>query len=100
MQFRIRPGFTLFRTRDEAIDYQSTGPISGARPRAQGGDVVSLNAKELGEILCKHELAKLEPVDPEAMTIYARYGNPEPIVSRVISHPYLFVRPKENANAR
>ncbi len=90
MKFRIRPGFKLFADPGQAIDYLTRGATSGIKPRAQEGDVVDLTLDELVPMRYRGELGRLDPVDAEAREYY---GDTQPAVSRLITHPELFARP-------
>jgi len=90
MRFRIRPGFKLFRSVDESVDYEVRGPASGIVPRCVGGDVVNLTLEEVRTLSRQESLGKLEPVDAEAI---AYFGNTKPVISRTITNPELYARP-------
>jgi hypothetical protein len=79
MKFRIRHGFNLFHSMDEAIDFGIMGAHCGAVPRAKGGDIVSLKPVEVAEHYRLGQLGMLEPLDAEAIKAY---GSTVPIISR------------------
>ena len=90
MKFRVSEGFTLFKSQDEAIEFQCRGSASGIRPRAVGGDIVDLRSSEVSGLYRAGKLGRLEPVDEAAI---AAFGDTKPEVSRVVSSPELFVPP-------
>lgn len=77
MQFRIREGFKLFATPDEAIE-----AVAGNRaivPRAQGGDVATFSQAEIVALQRRGELGALEPIDPAAIEFF---GDTKPLTAR------------------
>lgn len=90
MQFKIREGFKLFKSLDEAILFETMGTRSGVRPQAQGGDTVHLTATEVQQYSANGILGKLIPLDAEAVE---HFGKTRPIISRLITHPAEFAVP-------
>ena len=88
MKFRVSEGFTLFKSQDEAIEFQCRGSASGIRPRAVGGDIVDLRSSEVSGLYRAGRLGRLEPVDELAIQAY---GDTKPEVSRVVSNPTDYV---------
>ena len=87
----------MFDSADASIEFETRGPKSGVKPRAQGGDVIHMTADELRVHGSVGDLGKFEPVDAEAIQAY---GNTRPIISRLISHPATFVQAMENRSER
>jgi hypothetical protein len=96
MKFKIREGFKLFNSTDDAISFETMGPRSGVRPRAQGGDTVRLTVLEVQQCAASGILGKLIPLDAEAIE---HYGNTRPIVSRLITHPHEYAEPAPSTAA-
>jgi hypothetical protein len=94
VKFKIREGFKLFKSMDEAIDYECGGERSGVRPIAVGGQVVNFVRADLDALGRVGQLGKLEPVDDEAR---AYYGNTPPMIARTLTHPEEFARRAEEA---
>jgi hypothetical protein len=93
MKWRIREGFTLFNSPEEAIEYRCGS--RAVRPLAVGGDVIAFTPTKLQSIKQGGLLGKLEPFDDEAIKYF---GDTRPIVSRLITHPEEFIqRPPEKA---
>jgi hypothetical protein len=93
MKFKLREGFNLFKSMDEAIEFETRGLKSGVRPKIAGGQVVDLSEKQMGEYRRKGvELGKFEPIDDAAI---AYFGDTAPIRSRVETQPHLFAQPRE-----
>jgi hypothetical protein len=70
MTFRLRPGFMLFRSRDELDLWQGGGELArGIRPRAEGGETVELNALERAELGDK--IGMFEPQCASARECYS-----------------------------
>ena len=92
MRFRIRPGFKLFASHDDAFTYEIHGTRSNVRPIAEAGDVVSLTHEQVQKLSGDGQLGKYEPLDTDAV---AAYGLTTPIVSKLISNPGLYARPPE-----
>jgi hypothetical protein len=90
MKFKIREGFKLFNSVDDAISFETMGTRSGVQPKAQGGDTVNLTALEVQQFAASGILGKLIPLDAEAIE---HFGNTRPIVSRLITHPAEFAVP-------
>jgi hypothetical protein len=82
MRFRIREGFKLFRTPDEALEFEAGN--RAIVPRAQGGEIVALTSAELGSLQRQGSLGKLEPLDQEAIEFY---GTTEPMTARAAVAP-------------
>jgi hypothetical protein len=77
MKWKIRPGFALFHSPDEALEYQCGN--RAVKPRAKAGDVVTLTGAELGTLWRHKSLGMLEPVDDESRKYF---GDTVPLVSR------------------
>ena len=90
MKFRIRPGFRLFKSHDEAIEFECRGAASGIKPRAVGGDVINLTAAEVSQLGAAGQLGKYEPVDAAALEAF---GITVPIESKLVTNPELYARP-------
>lgn len=90
MKFRIRPGFRLFKSVDESIEFECRGAQSGIKPRAVGGDVIHLTAAEVSQLAAAGQLGKYEPIDAEAIEAF---GITAPIESKLVTHPELYAKP-------
>jgi hypothetical protein len=91
MKFRVRPGFTLFHSMDEAADFKAGN--RAVRPRAVAGQVARLTREEVSILVGRGELGRLEPIDGEAVSAY---GDTKPLESLSMTRPELFVaRPPE-----
>lgn len=90
MKFKVREGYKLFKSHDDAAEFETRGSASGIRPRAVGGDVVDLRPSEVSALYRAGRLGRLEPVDQEAIQAF---GDTAPQVSRVVSNPELFIPP-------
>jgi len=91
MKFRVREGWQLFSTVDQMIEHQSR-PESGVRPLAVAGNVHEFRLERLQQIVRGGHLGCLEPMDAEAKQYF---GATTPRISKTLTHPALFARPKE-----
>lgn len=92
MKFRIRPGFNLYRNRDEAETHKALGARSGVTPRARAGDEIDLSAAEVADLDRAGALGRLDPLDSEAV---ARYGGTVPQVAQAVADPASTLPPPE-----
>ena len=88
MKWRIREGFKLFRSPEEAIEFECGN--RAVRPRAQAGDEIILDAVELAQLCQQGALGRLEPVDDEALKYFgdtkphmAHTAVPQPVPERI-----------------
>jgi hypothetical protein len=88
MKFRVRPGFVMCKSQDEAFAFRGGGiAASHVKPRAIAGGIVELSGEEASALLLSGRIGMLEPLDDIARYIY---GKTAPIVCD---------RPTETTNA-
>jgi hypothetical protein len=82
MRFRVRPGFKLFKSREDMELFQAGGDLAqGVVPLADQGGEVELSARQLCD-LSPHDKGKLKGLDADATAYLSRY--PPTVADQVI----------------